>query len=62
MTTLTTVLGMLPMALAIGVASNEDTREGVNEWKRRRLIEAGADLIVPDYRHLDPLLRVIGLS
>lgn len=36
--------------IAIGVASNEDTRVGINEWKRTRLIQAGADLIIPDFR------------
>jgi phosphoglycolate phosphatase-like HAD superfamily hydrolase len=35
--------------VAIGVASNEATRTGIDEWKRERLIEAGADLIVPDF-------------
>ncbi len=48
--------------LAIGVASNEDTREGINDWKRRRLIDAGADLIIGDYRCLDKLLRLIELA
>ncbi|MDE3089174.1 MAG: HAD family hydrolase [Chloroflexota bacterium] len=36
--------------LAVGVASNEDTRTGVNAWKRARLIQAGADIIIPDFR------------
>ncbi len=36
--------------LAVGVASDEARREGVDEWKRRRLIRAGADVIVPDFR------------
>ncbi len=36
--------------LAVGVASNEDTRTGINEWKRARLIQAGADIIIPDFR------------
>jgi phosphoglycolate phosphatase-like HAD superfamily hydrolase len=35
---------------AIGVASNEKTKEGLNLWKRERLIKAGADIIVPDFR------------
>lgn len=47
--------------LAIGVASNEETRHGINDWKRNRLIRAGADLIVGDYRELDELLKLIGL-
>ena len=45
--------------LAIGVASNEETREGINDWKRNRLIQAGADIIVGDYRQLDQLLRLL---
>jgi len=45
--------------LAIGVASNEVTREGINQWKRERLIRAGADLIIDEYRDLDPLLDTI---
>lgn len=43
--------------LAIGVASNEESREGINDWKRKRLIKAGADIIVGDYRQLDELLQ-----
>ena len=48
--------------LAIGVASNEDTRQGVNHWKRNRLIRAGADLIIGDYRQREALLQRIGLE
>jgi phosphoglycolate phosphatase len=47
--------------LAIGVASNEVTRMGVNAWKRNRLIQAGADIIIGDYRCRDELLRLLGL-
>ena len=36
--------------IAVGVASNEATRKGINEWKRKRLIDAGADIIIPDFR------------
>jgi phosphoglycolate phosphatase len=35
---------------AVGVATNEETREGINKWKRKRLINAGADIIIPDFR------------
>lgn len=35
--------------IAVGVASNERTRRGVDEWKRERLTFAGADLIIPDF-------------
>lgn len=36
--------------LAVGVASDEVERCGVNAWKRERLIRAGAHWIVADYR------------
>lgn len=48
--------------LAIGVASNEETREGINDWKRKRLIRAGADLIIGDFRHHNQLLETIGMG
>lgn len=48
--------------VAVGVASDETHRVGINEWKRHRLIEAGAELIVPDYRDLTPLLDYLGLG
>lgn len=47
--------------LAIGVASNEETREGIDAEKRRWLIEAGAHIIIGDYRQSDELLQLIGL-
>ena len=40
---------------AVGVASNEAARCGIDDWKRERLIRAGADLIIPDYREIAPL-------
>lgn len=43
--------------IAVGVASDEVNRCGVNAWKRNRLIEAGADIIVPDYRECDVLMQ-----
>ena len=46
-------------ALAVGVASNEATRAGVNRWKRERLIGAGADIIVGDFTSTDALLSVL---
>ncbi|MFN7765862.1 MAG: HAD family hydrolase [Planctomycetaceae bacterium] len=48
--------------IAVGVASDETHRVGVNDWKRNRLIEAGAELIVPDYRDLSPLLGHLALG
>jgi phosphoglycolate phosphatase len=48
--------------LAIGVASNEETREGVNDWKRQRLVRAGADVIIGDYRPQSEILELLGAS
>ena len=44
---------------AVGVASDEIRREGVNAWKRDRLMEVGADLIVPEYREQDLLISYL---
>jgi phosphoglycolate phosphatase-like HAD superfamily hydrolase len=48
--------------IAVGVASDEKLRTGINDWKRNRLIQAGADIIVPDYRDLDALLEYLGFA
>ena len=40
---------------AVGVASNEQDRCGIDAWKRDRLIAAGADLIIPDYSDIHRL-------
>lgn len=45
--------------LAIGVASNEEARQGINDWKRNRLIRAGADVIIGDYRQLPEVLTLL---
>jgi len=42
--------------IAVGVATDEEKRAGINEWKRDRLIQAGADVIVPDFREQEALL------
>ena len=43
---------------AVGVASDEAGRSGLpDEWKRRRLIGAGADLVVPDYAEAEKLVE-----
>jgi phosphoglycolate phosphatase-like HAD superfamily hydrolase len=47
-------------SLAIGVASDEVDRSGrINRLKREHLVRAGADVIVPDYRELDRILRLL---
>jgi len=45
--------------IAVGVASDEVNRQGINEWKRERLIEAGADLIIPDFRQHERLVAYL---
>ncbi|MBN2301664.1 MAG: HAD family hydrolase [Lentisphaerae bacterium] len=48
--------------LAIGVASDEVRRFGLNESKRRRLIRAGADLIIADFSQFEMLLELLQLN
>ncbi len=43
--------------LAIGVASDEKNKHGVNQSKRTRLIQAGADLIIPDFQEYTLLMN-----
>ncbi len=43
--------------VAVAVASDEVNRRGVNAWKRDRLVRAGADVVVPEYRKREALLR-----
>ena len=42
--------------IAVGVATNEADRQGIDEWKRERLISSGADIIMPDFRQYQTLL------
>lgn len=45
---------------AVAVASDETNRSGKpDEWKRSRLIGVGADVVVPDYREYEALLRYL---
>jgi phosphoglycolate phosphatase len=48
--------------VAVGVASDEKLRTSINDWQRERLIQAGADIIVPDYHDLDALLALLGVA
>jgi phosphoglycolate phosphatase-like HAD superfamily hydrolase len=41
---------------AVAVASDEVNRRGVNAWKRERLVRAGADVVIADYRVGEHLL------
>jgi phosphoglycolate phosphatase-like HAD superfamily hydrolase len=46
--------------IAVGCATDEEHRSGrVEEWKRTRLIQAGADVIVGDYSHWPKLAEHI---
>ncbi len=47
-------------AVAIGIASDEAHGAAVNPSKRRRLVRAGADLIMADFGPWDSLLRILG--
>lgn len=46
-------------AIALGVASDEVAGSGWNPHKIRRLTEAGADLLVPDFTHHRALLALL---
>lgn len=46
-------------AIAVGVASVEDNRYNMNADKRERLIRAGADIIIPDFREGTQLLSYL---
>jgi rfaE bifunctional protein kinase chain/domain len=48
-------------AMAIGVASDELRRFGINLEKRRRLIRAGADALVPDFSQWQELWKLLRL-
>lgn len=45
--------------IAVGVASYEPERGGLDAWKRNRLISAGADVIITDFREADALLEYL---
>lgn len=45
--------------VAVGVASDEVRRAGIDQWKRARLIQAGADIIVPDFREQERLVSYL---
>ena len=45
--------------VAVAVASDEVKRTGVDAWKRSRLIQAGADIVIPEYRRHRQLLKYL---
>ena len=46
-------------AIALGVATDEVKRCGLNPRKRRRLINAGADLIIPDFTRYREIITLL---
>ena len=45
---------------AVGVATDEERRRGINSWKRDRLKKAGAAVIIPDFSEVGRLLDYLG--
>lgn len=47
--------------LAVAVASDEANNGAgtMDEWKRQRLLGVGADICIPDYRDLQPLMQLL---
>jgi phosphoglycolate phosphatase len=45
--------------IAIGLATNEATRSGIDAWKRDRLIASGADVIMPNFNHFTELCQFL---
>jgi len=45
--------------VAVAVASDEVHRHGINQWKRDRLVQAGADLVIPEYRRQAQLVEYL---
>jgi phosphoglycolate phosphatase-like HAD superfamily hydrolase len=45
--------------VAVAVASDEVNRKGIHAWKRDRLVRAGADIVIADYRQADDVTRLL---
>jgi phosphoglycolate phosphatase len=45
--------------VAVAVASDEQNRSGFDGWKRNRLVQAGADLVIADYQCAERLLAFL---
>jgi phosphoglycolate phosphatase-like HAD superfamily hydrolase len=45
--------------VAVAVASDEVRRRGIDAWKRNRLVRAGADVVIPEYRQYKRLLQFL---
>ncbi|MBN1639715.1 MAG: HAD family hydrolase [Anaerolineae bacterium] len=46
-------------AVALGVAVDEERRQGLNPRKRERLLASGADLIITDFTHAEALAALL---
>ena len=46
-------------AIAVGVVTKENNIYDMNANKHQRLIRAGADIIIPDFREADQLLSYL---
>jgi phosphoglycolate phosphatase-like HAD superfamily hydrolase len=44
---------------ACGLATDEVAKRGIDEWKRNRLIESGADIIIPDFTDTPQLMAYL---
>lgn len=45
--------------IAVGLATNEELRRGIDTWKRDRLIASGADFIMADFREYPALITYL---
>ncbi len=45
--------------IAVGVATDEPECRRVNEWKRQRLVEAGAQLVIPNFLEAERLVQYL---
>jgi phosphoglycolate phosphatase-like HAD superfamily hydrolase len=45
--------------IAVGIASDEIRRHGLNARKRTRLIKAGAHVVAPDFSQPDVLMKIL---
>jgi histidinol-phosphate/aromatic aminotransferase/cobyric acid decarboxylase-like protein len=53
-------LAGLRCGYAVGAATDEFRRCGIDSWKRGRLLSAGAAMIIPDFANYEKLLEMIG--
>ena len=54
-------LGVKAGAISIGAATDEINRSGINEFKRNKLIKAGADAIIGDFIEYQEIVEWLGL-